>query len=104
VAAARGDIVFAALADPTRRGLIESLALGPATATGLAAEAPISRQAVAKHLGQLLDAQLVRRSRRGREALYTLDPEPLTDVVAWSERVGRHWERRLERLHDAVED
>lgn len=102
MAAAASDAVFAALSDPTRRGLIESLASGPATATRLAAGTSISRQAVTKHLRQLLGARLVRSSRRGRETVYTLDPEPLSGVVAWSERVGREWEGRLERLREAV--
>jgi DNA-binding transcriptional ArsR family regulator len=99
----RGDAeagaVFAALADPTRRHLIVALAAnGGATATGLAAELPISRQAVGKHLAMLGRAGLVSQSRRGRESLFELDPRPLTDAAAWLTTVGAEWDTRLTKL------
>lgn len=95
----RVDLVFGALADPTRRHLIELLAAEPgATATGLAATLPISRQAVAKHLKLLGEAGLVCSHRRGREALFELDPEPLGEAVAWIGSVGAEWDRSLEGL------
>jgi DNA-binding transcriptional ArsR family regulator len=93
---------FAAIADPTRRGLIETLAEGPATATRLAGGLPITRQAVSKHLSILRDASLVGSRRSGRETIYTLQPDPLREVAAWSERVGRDWDRRLAKLEDVV--
>ena len=96
------DAAFAAIADPTRRRLIETLARGPATATGLAADLPITRQAVAKHLGLLRDADLVGSDRVGRETVYTLQPEGLRSVAEWSARVGREWERRLGKLDDLL--
>jgi DNA-binding transcriptional ArsR family regulator len=92
------DAVFSALADPTRRHLIESLASRPASATRLASELPISRQAVAKHLAGLRAARLVRAERAGRETLYSLDPEPLTDAADWMARVGAEWDSRLADL------
>jgi ArsR family transcriptional regulator, cadmium/lead-responsive transcriptional repressor len=93
------DLVFGALADPTRRHLIELLAADPgATATGLAATLPISRQAVAKHLKLLHEAGLVSSRRRGREALFELDPEPLGEAVAWIGSVGAEWDGRLDGL------
>jgi DNA-binding transcriptional ArsR family regulator len=93
------DAVFAALADPTRRRMIETLATrGTATATGLAAELPITRQAVAKHLAALKRARLVRSSRAGRETHYALDANALGDVSDWVELVGSEWEARLGRL------
>jgi DNA-binding transcriptional ArsR family regulator len=93
------DAVFAALADPTRRRLIEILAARPtATATGLATELPITRQAIAKHLGALKRARLVRSSRAGRETHYALDADALGDVSDWVELVGAEWEARLGRL------
>ena len=95
---------FAAIADPRRRALIEALASRPATATSLAADLPISRQAVAKHLSVLGAARVVERQRLGRETLYTLQPEALRDVSAWTERVGSEWERRLQRLRDVVSE
>jgi DNA-binding transcriptional ArsR family regulator len=95
----RVDLVFGALADPTRRHLIELLAAEPgATATGLAATMPISRQAVAKHLKLLHEAGLVSSQRRGREALFELDPEPLGEAVAWIGAVGAEWDQRLDGL------
>jgi DNA-binding transcriptional ArsR family regulator len=95
----RVDLVFGALADPTRRHLIELLAAEPgATATGLAATMPISRQAVAKHLKLLGEAGLVSSRRRGREALFELDPEPLGEAVAWIGSVGAEWDQSLAGL------
>jgi DNA-binding transcriptional ArsR family regulator len=95
----RVDLVFGALADPTRRHLIELLAAEPgATATGLAATLPISRQAVAKHLKLLGEAGLVSSRRRGREALFELDPEPLGEAVTWIGSVGTEWDRSLDGL------
>jgi DNA-binding transcriptional ArsR family regulator len=85
------DSVFAALGDPTRRRLVESLAASPATATALARDLPISRQAVTKHLSLLASADLVEAERRGRETRYSLRPEPLREVSAWADRVGAEW-------------
>jgi DNA-binding transcriptional ArsR family regulator len=91
--------VFAALADPTRRHLVEVLgARGGATATGLAAELPISRQAVAKHLATLGRAGLVSQTKRGRESLFELDPRPLADAATWLTAVGAEWDTRLADL------
>jgi ArsR family transcriptional regulator, cadmium/lead-responsive transcriptional repressor len=93
------DAVFTALADPTRRRMIEILAGRPAeTATGFAAELPITRQAVAKHLATLRRARLVRAERAGRETRYTLDGSALDDVSRWVETVGAEWDARLRRL------
>jgi DNA-binding transcriptional ArsR family regulator len=94
-----GDAVFAALADPTRRRVVERLAAGGATtASSLAAELPVSRQAVAKHLGILADARLVSSRRIGRENRYTLSPAPLSEAARWIARVGGEWDERLARL------
>jgi DNA-binding transcriptional ArsR family regulator len=96
--------VFAALADPTRRRLVETLASrGGASATTLAAELPISRQAVAKHLGALGGAGLVSSRRAGRETLYELQPEPLDEAAEWIARIGGEWEDRLAGLKRLVE-
>jgi DNA-binding transcriptional ArsR family regulator len=92
--------VFAALGDPTRRHIVESLTQGEATATELAAGLPVTRQAVAKHLTALRAAGLVESRRSGRETLYRLDPAPLDGAAAWIERVGDEWDARLERLRD----
>ncbi len=92
--------VFAALADPTRREVVASLTAADAevTASGLAAELPISRQAVAKHLAALERAGLVSPRRAGRETRYRLTPEPLDEAMAWMAQAGGDWDRRLARL------
>lgn len=90
--------VFAALADPSRRRLLETLARREATATELAADLPVTRQAVAKHLAALRDAGLVDAHRSGRETRYRLTPGPLEDAVAWIAEVGEAWDARLDAL------
>jgi DNA-binding transcriptional ArsR family regulator len=91
--------VFSALSDPNRRYVVEALAVrGEATATELAAELPVTRQAVSKHLHALSDAGLVEASRAGRETRYRLTPQPLGDAVSWIERVGGEWDARLAAL------
>ena len=76
------DAVFAALADPSRRFVLETLASqGTATPTELAADLPVTRQAVAKHLAALRSAGLVEASRAGRETRYALTPAPLIAIV-----------------------
>ena len=93
--------LFAALADPTRRAVFERLSSqGPASATTLAAELPVTRQAVAKHLVALNEAGLVERTTVGREVRYTAVIHPLTDVTSWVSRVGAEWDARLSRLRD----
>ena len=92
------DAVFAALADPTRRAVIGRLAREPASASRLAGELPISRQAVAKHLAALDRAGLVATRREGRETRYTLTPAPMGEAMAWMAGVGAQWDERLARL------
>ena len=91
--------VFGALADPTRRALLSTIAdQRSATATELASELPISRQAVLKHLTALADAGLLDRERSGREVRYRVTPEPLSDAVSWMADVGAQWDDRLAAL------
>ena len=96
-----GD-VFGALSDPMRRRLLTQIAARPATATELASELPISRQAVAKHLSSLSAAGLLGRERSGRDVRYRVTPEPLSDAVAWMTDVGGQWDDRLARLDEAI--
>jgi DNA-binding transcriptional ArsR family regulator len=98
------DAVFVALADPTRRELLERLAKGPTTATGLALKFPVTRQAVVKHLGALEDAGMVAKTRHGREVHYRLESAPLGEATAWLTRLSAQWERRLLRLKRYVEE
>ena len=90
--------VFAALADPTRREVMELLAGGTTTATEIAAELPVSRQAVAKHLAVLQDAGLVQAQRAGRERRFSPTPAPLGDAISWMASVGGEWDERLRAL------
>ena len=94
------DAVFAALADPTRRAVIGRLAQEPASASRLAGELPVTRQAIAKHLGALERAGLVEPHREGRETRYRLTPEPLDGAIAWMEEVGVRWDRSLAKLSE----
>jgi DNA-binding transcriptional ArsR family regulator len=100
----RVDDVFDALADPTRRFVLELLA-GRETASQseLAAQLPVTRQAVAKHLSTLRAAGLVRSERRGREIHYALEGAPLDKAAAWLERIGSEWDERLDALSRHVE-
>lgn len=95
--------VFDALADPTRRGILQAVASEPASATQLAGALPISRQAVVKHLGALASAGLVEGERAGREVRYRVCPEPLTEAMAWMAEVGGRWDERLGRLQRQLE-
>ena len=100
----RLDAVFFALADGTRRAVVqELLARETITATQLAGDLPITRQAVAKHLAALSDAGLVVRRREGRETRYELTPEPLGEAAEWLAAVGAEWDDRLGRLRRHVE-
>ena len=97
------DRVFDALGDPGRRALVESVAArGSATATELAANLPVTRQAVAKQLALLADAGLLRATRAGRETRYEVTPEPLGEAVRWMLDVGAQWDERLARLRESV--
>lgn len=99
------DAVFAALADPTRRRVLRAVAeRGPVTATALAGVLPVTRQAVAKHLGLLREAGLVAAERAGRETRFTARTEPLDDLATWAVASGRRWDGRLARLRRHVGD
>jgi DNA-binding transcriptional ArsR family regulator len=93
------DPIFAALADPTRRTVLTMVGdRGPLTATELAAELPVSRQAVMKHLDALRVAGLVDSTKAGRDVRYVLRAEALDDAARWIDQVGRTWDRRLAAL------
>lgn len=98
------DAVFSALADPSRRFVVQTLAVrGTATPTELAARLPVTRQAVTKHLAALREAGLVEATRAGRETRYELTPAPLASAAAWLEEVGDAWDERLAALKRLVE-
>lgn len=96
--------VFAAIADPTRRGLLERLGVGgERSVQELTEGAGMSLAAVSSHLQVLREAGLVHRRTSGRRRLYRLDPRPLSVVRDWTAGVAAFWEDRLERLRAVVE-
>ncbi|MDT0320050.1 ArsR/SmtB family transcription factor [Streptomyces millisiae] len=96
--------VLVALADPTRRLLLDALAeAGQASATTLAGRLPVSRQAVAKHLRVLCEAGLVAGGRAGREVLYRVRPAPLDASARWLTELSAAWRRRLAALGTPTE-
>ena len=96
--------VFAALADPTRRTVLQEIAVrGSATATELAPPLGISRQAVAKHLAVLAEAGLVDARRAGRETRYLPTPAPMGEAISWMAEVGARWDERLAALERSVQ-
>jgi DNA-binding transcriptional ArsR family regulator len=98
------DAVFGALSDPTRRRVVETLARGDTvTASGLANQLPMTRQAVAKHLNALHGAELVSASKAGRETHYKLRPQPLDEAARWIQMVSAEWDDRLEALRRSLE-
>ncbi|MFD3502310.1 ArsR/SmtB family transcription factor [Streptomyces sp. NPDC058676] len=98
------DSVLAALADPTRRQLLDLLAArGEATATTLAEPLPVSRQAVVKHLAVLDAAGLVSGSRVGREVRYAVRPAALDATARWMASLAADWDRRLANIKRVAE-
>lgn len=96
--------LLAALADPTRRAVFERLnSQGPASASKLASELPISRQAISKHLSLLDAVGLVDRREEGRQVVYSARVAPLGEVATWLESVGGEWDARLARLKQSFE-
>jgi DNA-binding transcriptional ArsR family regulator len=93
------DAVFLALGDPMRRRLLSLLGTrGESSATDLARELPVSRQAVQKHLTTLSGAGLVAARRAGREVLFHPTPAPMSEAMAWMAEVGAQWDERLAAL------
>ncbi|MEU3459225.1 metalloregulator ArsR/SmtB family transcription factor [Streptomyces sp. NPDC006733] len=98
------DSVLVALADPTRRRLLQLLAArGEATATTLAGQLPVSRQAVVKHLALLDAAGLVAGGRVGREMRYTVRPAALDATARWMAALATDWDRQLANIKRAAE-
>jgi DNA-binding transcriptional ArsR family regulator len=90
------DELWTAVADPTRRRILDALlAHGEATATTLAGELPVTRQAIAKHLSVLERSGLVESRRLGRELRYAVRPERLDVATEWLARVAAEWDDRL---------
>jgi len=95
------DETLTALADPTRRAILERLSLSEACVTDLAAPFDMSLNSVSKHIRVLERADLVRRRREGREHILTLNPAALDEAAAWIDQQRALWTHRLDRL-DAI--
>lgn len=95
--------VFAALGDDTRWAILVRLGESPASASALAREMPISRQAIVKHLDLLAAAGLVESEKVGRELVHRALGGRLSDVARELERIGKSWETRLQRIKRLAE-
>ena len=95
--------VFRAIADPTRRAILDRLREGPAPVNELASHFEQSRPAISKHLRILREASLVSEERSGRERLYRIEPAPLRGVVKWMETYRSFWEVSLGNLKRHLE-
>jgi DNA-binding transcriptional ArsR family regulator len=97
------DAAFNALADPTRRAVLDLLRAGTRPAGEIARAFPISRPAISKHLKILRRAHLVDERREGRHRFYQLNPEPLKTIDQWLDEYRRFWTASLENLKSFVE-
>jgi DNA-binding transcriptional ArsR family regulator len=98
-----GDAAFSALADPTRRAVLDLLRTGTRPAGDIARAFTVSRPAISKHLSILRRAHLVEERREGRHRLYQLNPEPLRAVDSWLDQYRQFWAASLNNLKAFVE-
>jgi len=96
------EAVLRALADQSRRTMVEALADGPATAGELAALLPIAREGTSRHLRVLREAGLVQVRQEAQRRVYSLRPQPLAEVDQWLGRYRALWEHRLDALHPEI--
>jgi DNA-binding transcriptional ArsR family regulator len=97
------EATFQALADPTRRAVLDLLRRGSQPAGEIAAAFPVSRPAISKHLRLLRRAHLVREHREGRHRVYQLNPEPLRAIDSWLDQYRTFWKMNLTNLKTFVE-
>jgi DNA-binding transcriptional ArsR family regulator len=97
------EAIFGALADPTRRAVLDLLRRGSQPAGQIAEAFPVSRPAISKHLRVLRRAHLVSERRNGRHRFYHLNPEPLKTVDSWLEQYRSFWQTNLQSLKKFVE-
>ena len=95
--------VFRAIADPTRRAILDQLRVGPVAVNTLASKFSQTRPAISKHLRVLREARLVTEQRFGRARLYRIQPEPLRGVVSWIEGYRAMWQTNLNSLKRYLE-
>ena len=96
------EAALRALADESRRTMLDTLSRGPATAGELAALLPIARPGVSRHLRVLREAGLVEVHQDAQRRIYTLRPQPLAEVDEWLGRYRVLWEQRLDALHTEI--
>jgi len=92
------SVMFAALADPTRRAIVEQLSNGEASVTDLAAPFAMSMPAITKHLKVLESAGLISRGRDAQRRPCHLEPAPLQEIASWVEQYRRLWDSRPDQL------
>jgi DNA-binding transcriptional ArsR family regulator len=96
------EATLRALADESRRTVVETLSRGPATAGELAALLPIARPGVSRHLRVLREAGLVEVRQEAQRRVYSLRPQPLAEIDDWLSRYRDLWEQRLDALHTEI--
>jgi DNA-binding transcriptional ArsR family regulator len=100
----RDDAVFRALADPSRRKILQRLSKGEAAVKDLTARFDISQPAVSQHLATLRQAGLVAERRDGRLVYYRIDPEGLRPLIDWLTHYQAFWPERIDRLHALLKE
>jgi len=98
------DLTFGALADPTRRAIVDLLAEREHTVSEIARPFPVSRPAISKHLRVLQSAGIITRTKRGRENVCRLDGERLQEALKWVAQYRKFWERQLGQLERYLEE
>ena len=96
--------VYHAIADPTRRAILERLRKGPAPVNAILRLFPQSRPAISRHLRVLREARVVVEQRNGRERIYRIEPEELRHVATWIEGYRSFWQSSLENLKSYLEE
>jgi DNA-binding transcriptional ArsR family regulator len=95
---------IAALADPTRRRIVETLAAGPLSSGEIAARFPISAPAVSQHLKALKAARLVRVRSEAQRRIYEIDPAGIEAMAGWIDGLRRHWSAKLDELDQKLRE
>lgn len=100
----REDLIFKALADPSRRRIFEALTRGECAVTDLTAKFDISQPAVSQHLGTLKDAGLVSGRREGRSVYYRVEPRGMKPLIDWVTHYRAFWTERIGALEKLLEE
>jgi DNA-binding transcriptional ArsR family regulator len=98
------DAVFGALADPTRRRIVERLARKPLSVGEIASEFPLTQPAISKHIRVLEDSGLLQRRIQGRVHYCTLSPKAMQEMLNWIERQRKYWTGALDRLEALLDN